>query len=139
MVGAAALAAASLQSTLGRMVVTVLVTVTVYWVAERYADVLAAAVRGPGRRRRIMRALGRGWPTIQAAYTPLVVLVVVVLITGQLRTGVLAALSVCTAMLAGLGYVAARRAAATRPAALAWAAASAGLGIIVILLKTFLH
>lgn len=138
-VGAAAMAAASLQSALNQMIITVLVTVSVYWVAERYAEVLAAAVHGPGRRRRIAQALRRGWPTIQAAYTPLVVLIVVVLITGHLRSGVLAALAVCTATLAGLGYVAARRAASARPSALAWAAASAALGIIVILLKTSLH
>ena len=47
------------------------------------------------------------------------------LITGRLDTGVLVALGVSTAMLSGLGYVAARRAGAARPAALAWAAGSA--------------
>jgi LPXTG-motif cell wall-anchored protein len=70
---------------------------------------------------------------------PLVVLVVVVLITGQRNSGVLAALGVSTAMLSGLGYVAARRGGASRAAALAWGAGSAALGIVVILLKTFLH
>ena len=138
-VGAAAMAAASLHGTLGEVIITVLVTVAVYWAAERYAEVLAVAVHGPGRRGRVAAALRRGWPTVEAAYTPLLVLVVFVLITGQLDTGVLAALSVSSAMLGGLGYVAARRAGAARPTAFAWAAASTALGAIVILLKISLH
>jgi positive regulator of sigma E activity len=139
-VGAAAMAAASLHGTLTDVVVTVLVTVAVYWAAERYAEVLAAAVHGPGRRLgRVARALRRGWPTIEAAYTPLVVLVVFVLITGELGNGVLAALSVSIAMLSGLGYAAARRAGTPRRAALGWAAGSAALGVAVMLLKVSLH
>lgn len=138
-VGAAAMAVASVHGTLSAMIVTVLVTVAVYWTAERYSEVLAAAVHGPDRRRRVAEALRRGWPTVEAAYTPLVVLVVLTLITGRLETGVLAALAVSTVMLGGLGYVAARRAGATRPAALAAAAGSAALGIVVMVLKISLH
>jgi positive regulator of sigma E activity len=137
-VGAAAMATASAHGSLGAVVVTVLVTVAVYWVAERYAEVLAAAVHGPGRRGRVAEALRQGWPTIEAAYAPLVVLVLFVLLTGRLNSGVVAALAVSTAMLSGFGYVAARRAGAARPAALGWAATSATLGVIVILLKTAL-
>lgn len=43
-VGAAAMTAASVHGSLGEVVVTVLVTVFVYWTAERYARVLGAAV-----------------------------------------------------------------------------------------------
>jgi hypothetical protein len=60
-VGAAAMAAASLHGTPPKMIITVLVTVAVYWTAERYAEVLAAAVHGPGRRlNRVGRAMRRG-------------------------------------------------------------------------------
>ncbi|GAA2992005.1 hypothetical protein GCM10010483_40660 [Actinokineospora diospyrosa] len=138
-VGAAAMATASAHSTLGGVVVTVLVTVAVYWVAERYAEALAVAIRGPRRRGRVLRAIRQGWPTVEAAYTPLVVLVVFVLGTGQLRTGVLLALGVSTAMLSVLGHVAARRAGAALPTAIACAVGSAALGVSVMLLKTFLH
>lgn len=138
-VGAAAMATASAHGSLGGVVVTVLVTVAVYSVAERYAEVLAAAVRGPGRRGRVAEALRRGWPTIEAAYAPLVVLVVFVLVTGHLAGGVVVALVMSTAMLGGFGYVAARRAGAGRRVALGWAAGSAALGVIVMLLKTALH
>jgi hypothetical protein len=138
-VGAAAMATASAHGSLGAVVVTVLVTVAVYWAAERYAEVLAAAVHGPDRRARVAEALRRGWPTIEAAYAPLVVLVAFVWLTGKLDSGVLAALAVSTAMLSGFGYVAARRAGAARPAAFGWATVSAALGVIVMLLKTALH
>jgi hypothetical protein len=138
-VGAAAMAAASLHGTLGEVVVTVLVTVAVYWAAERYARVLAVAVRGPHLLRKIAPVLRRGWPMVEAAYTPLIVLVAVELLTDDLRTSVLAALGVATVMLGGLGHAAARRAESTRAAAVGWAMVSAGLGVVVILLKISLH
>jgi hypothetical protein len=138
-VGAAAMAAASLHGTLGEVVVTVLVTILVYWAAERYARVLSVAVHGPQRLGKITSVLRRGWPMIQAAYTPLVVLVVVEVVTGNLRGGVLAALITATLLLGGLGHVAARRAGTSRAGAIGWATVSAALGVVVILLKLWLH
>jgi len=77
---------------------------------------------------------------VEAAYTPLVVLLLVVLVTGNLRVGIFAALGVGTLVLGGLGFFAARRAGGSRAdAAKWWSLVSAGLGIIVILLKLFLH
>jgi hypothetical protein len=138
-VGAAAMAAASLHGSLRDVIVTVLVTVAVYWAAERYAEVLAAAVKGPGRLRRVRGAVRQGWPMIEAAYTPLVVLVVFVILTGELQGGVLAALGVSTLMLGGLGHAAARHAGTSRGAAFLWGGVSAMLGIIVMVLKVSLH
>jgi hypothetical protein len=138
-VGAAAMAAASLHGTLGEVAVTVLVTVAVYWAAERYASVLAVAVRGPRGLRKIGPVIRRGWPMVEAAYTPLVVLVAVEFFADDLQAGVLAALGVGTVMLGALGHTAARRAGTTRAAAVGWAMISAGLGVVVILLKISLH
>jgi hypothetical protein len=138
-VGAAAMAAASLHGSLGEVVVTVLVTVFVYWAAERYARVLSVAVQGPPRLREIGTVLRHGWPMVEAAYTPLVVLVVVEVITDNLRAGVLTALVVATVMLGALGHVAARRSGTSRAWAIGWAAISAALGVVIILLKLSLH
>lgn len=138
-VGAAAMAVASLHGTLGEVIASVLVTVAVYWAAERYAEVLAAAVHGPGRRSRLAAALRRGSPMIEAAYTPLVILVAIVLVTSDLKDGVLAALAVATVMLGGFGHVAARKAGTSRASAVAWGAGSAMLGVVVMLLKMSLH
>jgi hypothetical protein len=44
-----------------------------------------------------------------------------------------------TLVLGGLGFFAARRAGGSRADAVKWSLVSAGLGIIVILLKLFLH
>jgi hypothetical protein len=138
-VGAAAMAAASLHGTLGEVVVTVLVTVFVYWVAERYARVLSVAVDGPPRLGRVAEVVRHGWPMVEAAYTPLVVLVVVEVPTGNLRAGVLTALVVATILLGGLGHTAARRAGTSRAGAVGWAAVSAALGVVIIVLKLSLH
>jgi hypothetical protein len=64
---------------------------------------------------------------------------VVVLVTGNLRVGIFAALGVGTLMLGGLGFFAARRAGGSRVDAVKWSLVSASLGIVVILLKLFLH
>ena len=138
-VAAAAMAAASLHGTLLQVVVTVLVTVAVYWAAERYAGVLAVAVQGTERLRKIGSVLRHGWPMVEAAYVPLVVLVVIAFFTDDLRAGVLAALGVATVMLGGLGHAAAKRAGTSRVAAVGWATVSAGFGVVVILLKISLH
>lgn len=138
-VGAAAMTAASVHGSLGEVVVTVLVTVFVYWTAERYARVLGAAVKGPSRLARVAEVLRHGWPMVEAAYSPLVVLIVVELVTGNLRAGVLTALAVATVLLGGLGHFAARRAGTSPAAAIGWGAASAALGVVIILLKLSLH
>jgi hypothetical protein len=136
-VGSSAMVAASIHGTLRDVVVAVLSTVAVYWAADSYSRLLAA--RGAGRRAAVGAVLRRGWSTVEAAYTPLVVLLAVVWISGNLRAGVLAALGVATVLLGGLGYFAARRVGGTRPEALRWSLVSAGLGIVVIVLKLLLH
>jgi hypothetical protein len=137
-VGAAAMAAASLHGTLGDVVVTVVVTILVYWAAERYARVLSAVARS-GRLRTALDTLRHGRPMIEAAYTPLVVLVVVVLLIDDLQAGVFAALITATLLLGGLGHLAARRAGTSRGGAIGWGAVSAALGVVVIVLKLSLH
>jgi hypothetical protein len=116
---------------------TVLVTVAIYWAADCYARLLAA--RGAGRRAKVGSVLRRQWPMVEAAYTPLVVLLVVVLLTGNLRVGIFAALGVGTIVLGGLGFFAARRGGGSRSDAVRSSLVSAGLGIVVILLKLILH
>jgi hypothetical protein len=143
-VGAAVMVAASLHGSLGEILVTVLVTLLVYWVAERYAHLLAAGVRGrragwKETRAAIARVVREGWPMVEAAYLPLVVLVVAYLITARLTVAVVASLGMSTLLLVALGYLAARRAGATGGGALGWAALSGVLGLATVSLKLFLH
>lgn len=137
-VGAAATAVSSAHGgTLGTIVLTVVVTVAVYWAAERYADMLATAVHSP--RRRIAAVLRAGRPTLQAGLVPLVLLVAIALLTGNLPPAVFSALGLATVMLGWLGHVAARHGGASRAAALGWSVGSAALGLVVIGLKIVLH
>ena len=136
-VGLSAMVAAGAHGTLGEVEVTVLVTVAIYWAADCYARLLAA--HGAGRRAKVSTVMRREWPMVEAAYTPLLVLLVVVLITQNLRVGIFAALCVGTLVLGGLGFFAARQAGGGRADALKWSLVSAGLGLVVILLKLLLH
>ena len=136
-VGLSTMVAAGAHGTLGQVELTVVVTVAIYWAADSYARLLAA--RSAGRHAKVGSVLARQWPMVEAAYTPLLVLLVIVLVTGNLRVGIFAALGVGTMVLGGLGFFAARRAGGSRSDAVRWALVSASLGIVVILLKLVLH
>jgi hypothetical protein len=139
-VGAAAMVAASSHGTLGETVVSVLVTVGVYWAADCYAQLLARGVaQAPHRRTEVLSVLRQRWPMVEAAYSPLAVLIVVALVSGSLRGGVFAALGVATVMLGGLGHAAARRAGSSRAGSIGWGLVSAAFGVVVIVLKLLLH
>jgi hypothetical protein len=133
--------AASSHGTLGETVVSVLVTVAVYWAADCYAQLLAfGAVHSPDRRTKVLGVLRQRWPMVEAAYTPLAVLIVVTLVgDNNLRGGVFTALGVATVMLGGLGHAAARRAGSSRAGSIGWGFVSAGFGVAVIILKLLLH
>jgi hypothetical protein len=139
-VGSAVMVAASLHGTVLLVVVTVVATLLVYWATERYAELLAAGARGPGTGwRRVIAALRRGWPMLQSAYAPVIVLLVVSALGAELPVAVLAALGLSTLLLGGLGYEAARRSGNSGSRALWWSTLSALLGVIMILLKLVLH
>jgi hypothetical protein len=101
-VGLSAMVTAGAHGTLGQVELTVLVTVAIYWAADCYARLLAA--HGTGRRTHVRTVLRREWPMVEAAYTPLVVLLIMVLITSNLLVGIFVALGVGTLVLGGLGF-----------------------------------
>ena len=140
-VGAAVMATASAHGgTLGEVVLSVLGTLTVYWIAERYSGILAAEVHGSALTRvGLGRALRQGWPMVQASAAPLLVLLVATMLTPGVQTGVMIALAFATAQLAGLGWLAGRRAGGSRWAGAGWALASGVLGMLTIGLKLLLH
>jgi positive regulator of sigma E activity len=138
-VGAAVMAAASAHGTFASVVASVFGVLAIYWLAELYAEVLASGVRGAQpTSARVAAACRRGWPMVEAAYVPLVVLVVVHVLA-DLASAVLAALVVSTLLLTALGFLASRRSGATRLVALGWAAGSGAFGLVIIGFKLFLH
>lgn len=138
-VGAAVMVAAGAHGTLGQVVISVVGTLTVYWAAERYAEMLAVGVHKPQHGQRRLAVLRNGWPMLESSYVPLIVLLVTSALGADLHTAVLTALGLSTVLLAGLGYVAARDSGAPRAAALGWGAVSALFGVAVIALKFALH
>src|SRR6185503_994114 len=75
-VGSAVMAAAQ-GDAVGRLAVAVLVTLLIYWVAERYAHVMARRIVLGRRltRPEMRRELSHGWELVTASYIPLIVLV----------------------------------------------------------------
>ena len=141
LVTASVMVGASIHGTLFDTELDALITLAVYWTAERYAELLAAGAQGePLTPRLVARELGRGWPMLESAVLPAGVLLLVALLTGRLQAGTVTALAVATVLLGYLGTLAAHRAGRHgAAAALAWAGSAALLGGVVIVLKFSLH
>jgi hypothetical protein len=127
------------------LVVSVVVTLLVYWVAEEYAEVIGAQAEG-GRlpsRASVRRALAATWPMVSASYAPLVALVLARVAGASDLTAANVGLVAAVVLLTVHGWLAGR-AAELRGRRLFFATSiAAGLGIVMILLKdlvlTHLH
>jgi hypothetical protein len=81
--------AASLHRTLAQVLITVVATLFVYWATERYPELLAAGARGRFLDwRNLVAALRYGWPMLESAYLPVIVLLVASAPTGPARSRV---------------------------------------------------
>jgi hypothetical protein len=119
------------------LVVSVVVTLLVYWVAEEYAEVLGEQVEGgqlPSRAR-IGGALAGTWPMVSASFLPLLALVLADLAGASELTAANVALVAAIILLTVHGWLAGR-AAELRGWPLFFATSvAASLGIVMILLK----
>jgi hypothetical protein len=119
------------------LVISVVVTLLVYWLAEEYAEVLGEQVEG-GRlpsRAYIRQALAATWPMVSASYAPLVALVVARLAGASALTAANVGLVVALILLTFHGWLAGR-AAQLRSWRLVFATSiAAALGLVMILLK----
>ena len=102
----------------------VVVTLLVYWLAERYAEVLGLAASPDGddshghlgqkiTAAHIRHVLGSGWPMIEASVTPLLVLLGCRLLGAGVDTAINVALAYTLVLLVGLGWLAGTRAGLT--------------------------
>jgi hypothetical protein len=134
--------AASHADRIRNVAVAVLVTLLVYWTAERYARVVAARIHGGRRpdRREVRRELTHGWEIVTASIIPLVVLVLAgALFGGHVYPAVLSALVASTLLLCLAGWEIGRDGRLTAPERLVSAAVAGLFGVAMILLKTVLH
>jgi hypothetical protein len=119
------------------LVVSVVVTLLVYWVAEEYADVIGEQVEG-GRlpsRASIRRALVATWPMVSASFLPLLALVLAHLAGASELTAANVGLVAAIVLLTVHGWLAGRAAALRGWPLFAATSVAAGLGIVMILLK----
>ena len=122
-------------------VVAVLVTLTIYWAAERYARIVAERIHQGHRpsRQTIVRQLTHGWELVTASFLPLAVLAVIRLFGAPLRTAVIWALICSTVLLCVSGWRIGRGGALTTAERLVSSGIAAVFGIGMIVLKATLH
>jgi hypothetical protein len=119
------------------LVISVVVTLLVYWIAEQYAEVLGEHTTG-GRlpsRAYIRASLVSSWPMVSASYVPLLAVVLAKLAGASELTAANAGLVVAIVLLTVHGWLAAR-AAQLKGWKLAIATSiAAALALVMILLK----
>ena len=119
------------------LVVSVVVTLLVYWLAEEYAELVGEQVQGgrlPGREH-ILGALAATWPMVSASFLPLLALVLARLAGASALAAANVGLAAAVVLLTIHGWLAGR-AAQLRSWQLFFATSvAAGLGLVMILLK----
>jgi hypothetical protein len=120
-------------------VLTVVVTVLVYWLAERYSVLLAAHMRQERTVDQVRAILRHGWMMVQASYTPVLVLIAAWFLGASTRTAIAAALYYTTGLLLVLGWMVGRRGGQTGLALAGTVSFVGGLGVVIVMLKFLLH
>ncbi|MEV0273543.1 hypothetical protein AB0H43_32640 [Hamadaea sp. NPDC050747] len=132
--------AAAPQDSVLTVVVLVLVTVFVYWLAERYADLLGAYAHGHHLTRADVRhSLSEGLPLIRASYAPLIVLIVAALLGADTPAALTIAMGFTVAWLFLMGFIAGRRRGVTGWPLVIVTGAAGLFGVVLMVLKLSLH
>jgi hypothetical protein len=140
-VSTSVMASVKTGDSVGRLAVAVLVTLLVYWAAERYAHVMARRI-GLGRKQthaEVRRELSDGWELVTASFIPLLVLLGTRLIGADLSGSVLSALVCSTVLLSLVGWRVGREAQLGLSQRLLSAGFAGAIGVVMISLKTSLH
>lgn len=137
----ASVMAASHAGTAFAVDLSVLVTLIIYWGAERYARVVAQRIHDGHRpdRSELRQQLTTGWEMVSATSLPLVVLVIVRLLGAELYAAILVALACSTVLLLLAGWEIGRDGKLTRAERIVSAATAAAFGVAFIVLKVLLH
>lgn len=136
-----AVMATSHGASVATVIVTVLVTLVVYWAAERYARLVAERVH-EGRALTwpdIRRQVTARWEIVTASAIPLAVLAVLGLLGVQVTVAILVSLGTSTLLLCVVGWEVGRQIRLSRLERLASAAITGGFGVVMIVLKALLH
>ena len=137
----AAVMAASDAGTALAMAAAVLVTLAVYWSAERYSRLVAERIHTGHRPtwRQVRVQLTTGWELVTASGLPLATLVVLRLLGVDLDHAVDGALACGALLLCLAGWEVGRHGQLTGPERLVSAAVAGLFGAVLVVLKTLLH
>ena len=139
-VSSAVLASARAETALA-VAVAVVVTLVIYWLAERYARLVAERIHDGHRPTwgQVRRQLTSGWEIITASTLPLLVLLAFTALGATLYASVLGALTCSTLLLAIAGWEMGRNGQLTSGERAVSAAVAAVFGAGMVLLKATLH
>lgn len=122
------------------LTIAILGTVLVYWLAHLHARTLGASVTHGHHPLVALRvALVETWPIAGASVLPIIVLLLAEVAGASLRTAAWIALIATIGLLTAYSYLAGVRSGLSTWGKVGSAAAGAGLGILVALLKVALH
>jgi hypothetical protein len=125
----------------GAVDLATLITLTVYWFAERYARLVAARIHAGHRPgwRQLRVQMTTGWAIVTASSLPLAVLAALGLAGADVGVAVSWALACSTALLCLAGWEIGRSGRLSTPERLVSATVAGLFGVVTIVLKTLLH
>ena len=139
-IGASVMAATEEHTRVGDVAASVVVTLIMYWLAERWSFLLGSHLTGePITLAHAQRVFAEGFSMVEASYTPLLVMLVAWGVGADSDTAVNLALTATVLVLLGLGYVAGRRAGLTGWLLAGSASFIGMLGILLIVLKSLIQ
>ncbi|SOD71390.1 hypothetical protein SAMN05892883_0918 [Jatrophihabitans sp. GAS493] len=136
--------ASSLEKSLWDVIVLIVSTLIVFWLAHAYTDAVGDGVSFVGTSsvpigRVVLHHLRAQWPIVESAFLPIATLVVLTLFGVKLDTALTVALIVDVAELFGWGALVARRMRMPMLRAVIFVLFTGSLGLIMVLLKVLVH
>lgn len=139
-VSAAVIAAAVGHLEETRLVIAILATAFIYWLAHLHARTLGDAVKHHTHPVDALKeALAETWPILAAALVPIIILIVTQLAGADIRTAAWIAVISSTVLLTVYSFFAGRRGGLGIGGSLVSGSIGALLGILIIVLKAGLH
>lgn len=137
----AAVMAASHADSVWRLEASVLLTLVIYWAAERYSRLVAQRIAQQRRpsRREVRLQLTSGWAIVTASALPLAVLAALGVLGADVNVAIVAALTTSTVLLCVAGWEIGRGGDLRPLERLVSAAVAGAFGVVMVLLKALLH
>lgn len=139
-VSAAVIAASAGHIEETRIVLAILGTAFIYWLAHLHARTLGDAVKHRTHPMAALReALAETWPILAAAVLPVVIMLIAKLVGADIRKAGWIAVIASTVLLAVYSFFAGRRGGLGIGGSLVSGAIGATLGILIVVMKASLH